>query len=60
MIIRLIKSTAKINLLIKSELTILNTGVNPSPCPLITCVDGGNAFTAVFPAINGIILGGNA
>jgi hypothetical protein len=41
--------------------TILtNSGINSAPCPIIFCIDGGNAFTTAYPPINGLLNGGSA
>lgn len=37
-----------------------NSGVNSEPCPIILCIDGGSAFTTVYPPINGLLNGGSA
>jgi len=35
-------------------------GNRSSDCPIIDCVDGGNAYTASYPPINGFLKGGSA
>lgn len=65
-----ITSTAVINGLMSSCVTlttkvdscavILNSGINSEPCPIILCVDGGDAFTIVYPPVNGLLNGGSA
>ena len=49
---------------IKQSLTvaaqIVNSGVSGVACPVITNIDGGNAFTVSYPSINGLLNGGTA
>ena len=40
--------------------TLLLSGVNSTACPLIICIDGGSASTALFPSVNGLLNGGTA
>ena len=43
-----------------SAAQIIASGVNPSACPIILCVDGGAASTVSFPSVNGLLNGGTA
>lgn len=37
---------------------VVNSGINESLCPLILCIDGGQAGTTSFPPVNGLLNGG--
>ena len=39
---------------------LTNSGVSASICPIIFCIDGGNAYTLSYPPINGLLNGGTA
>ena len=41
-------------------LDFVSFGNRTTVCPIIDCVDGGNAFTTAYPPINGFLKGGSA
>jgi hypothetical protein len=45
---------------IKAVTNLLLSGINSTACPLIICIDGGSASTALFPSVNGLLNGGTA
>lgn len=56
----IISATTSLIAGIVTTASILNSGINSEPCPLILCIDGGDAFTTVYPPINGLLNGGSA
>jgi len=55
-----VQTTAILQQGLSAIATIINSGINSEPCPLILCIDGGDAFTTVYPAVNGLLNGGSA
>lgn len=45
---------------INTTASLINSGINAAPCPIIICIDGGSAFTTSYPGINGLLNGGSA
>ena len=39
---------------------LVNSGVNAAACPILYCIDGGNAYTTTWPIVNGLLNGGTA
>ena len=52
--------SATIKTMVTTSANIIAGGVNGSPCPIITNIDGGNASTVSYPSINGLLNGGTA
>jgi len=45
---------------LNSTALIINSGIHNEACPLIICIDGGDASTTVYPVVNGLLNGGTA
>ena len=54
-----INTTAALKNKITSQVNA-KLALNNIPCPLILCIDGGNASTLSYPPVNGLIMGGGA
>lgn len=55
-----INATAIIKGNIVTTAAILNSGIQVAPCPIILCIDGGDAATSVYGPVNGLLNGGTA
>lgn len=54
------QTTSLLDEVLIASTVLINSGVNAAPCPIIFCIDGGNAFTTAYPPINGLLNGGSA
>lgn len=55
-----ILTSATLVSIISTSASIISSGINADPCPLILCVDGGSASTVSYPSINGLLNGGSS
>jgi len=55
-----IESKTEFTNIVTSKAIVINSGISSAPCPIIFCIDGGNASTLAYPPINGLLNGGSA